>query len=105
MSKLERSVTSFRGQGSSGMVWNDHKFMCSQTKTNTETETERGDDESGGFMGRSRSAGATLCRSVKVSPPSKSKEPHSPKFSSCCFFCFPLVATRHLCPKSKNKHM
>ena len=82
MSGLQRSTTSFRRQGSSGLIWDD-KFLSgdlNQMKLNN--QENRG---SGGMMRRSRSdgGGGHMYRTVKAASPSM--DPPSPKVSGCCF--------------------
>ncbi|KAJ7956662.1 Plant/F18B13-26 protein [Quillaja saponaria] len=115
MAGLQRSVTSFRRQGSSGMVWDD-KFIkglagdLNQTKSNQrddQKEEPRPSQNKGsvGMMPRSRSAGArSYPTTVKVSPPRK--DPPSPKVSGACglcgFFGKPVVAAQHPKPKKRR---
>ncbi|KAA8541895.1 hypothetical protein F0562_023047 [Nyssa sinensis] len=100
MAGLQRSTTSFRRQGSSGLVWDD-KFL---NELNQMNQTEDNNRESGqqeqeqmkvkedkpsrtvgsiNTLDRSRSTGGVRAfRTGKVSP---AIEPPSPKFSACGF--------------------
>ncbi|KAJ7978891.1 MAPK kinase substrate protein [Quillaja saponaria] len=101
MAGLQRSVTSFRRQGSSGPVWEDKS-----TEGNEKVEARPSHSVgSTGIMSRSRSAGARpYSARVTVSP--QRKDPPSPKLSLCRFFCgffsktVPVVAAHH--PKSRK---
>ncbi|KDP32378.1 hypothetical protein JCGZ_13303 [Jatropha curcas] len=97
---LQRSTTSFRRQGSSGLVWDDKSFLSGELKQNT--TAKRSNDNS---LQRSRSAGAGAAgyRTVKVSS-SPNLDPPSPKVSGCglCgIFGKPVVSTRP--PKSSKR--
>lgn len=78
MTELQRSVTSFRRQGSSGLVWDD-KFIAGIEKQ----QQESGDDGSSPSLQRSRSAGAPPYRTVNVAP--QAMDPPSPKLATCGF--------------------
>ncbi|XP_020231562.1 MAPK kinase substrate protein At1g80180 [Cajanus cajan] len=79
MSELQRSVTSFRRQGSSGLVWDD-KFISGLQK-------EQANEKEGsvGGLERSRSAGARPYRTVNVAVAAPSVDPPSPKLSTFAF--------------------
>ncbi|XP_022749711.1 uncharacterized protein At1g15400-like [Durio zibethinus] len=85
MSGLQRSTTSFRRQGSSGLVWDD-KFLSgdlNQMKLNNqENKGNRGSD---GMMRRSRSDGGDINMYQTVKAASPSVDPPSPKVSGCGF--------------------
>ncbi|XVE98303.1 hypothetical protein REPUB_Repub03eG0094000 [Reevesia pubescens] len=86
MNGLQRSTTSFRRQGSSGIVWDD-KFLSgdlNQMKLNNQ-ENKQNPGLSDGTMRRSRSDGDSghMYRTVKASSPSM--DPPSPKVSGCGF--------------------
>ncbi|KAJ9163127.1 hypothetical protein P3X46_022829 [Hevea brasiliensis] len=87
---LKRSATSFRRQGSSGLVWDD-KFLSGELKQNKDNvkSTTR---SSNGKMQRSRSEGGAIYRTVKVSSsPNDNVDPPSPKVSGCgCIFGKPV---------------
>ncbi|KAJ9140955.1 hypothetical protein P3X46_031544 [Hevea brasiliensis] len=79
---LKRSTTSFRRQGSSGLVWDD-KFLSGELKQNEEkAEISSPRSSNNGKMQRSRSAGGAIYRTVKVSS-SPNVDPPSPKVSGC----------------------
>ncbi|KAK9268928.1 hypothetical protein L1049_000693 [Liquidambar formosana] len=93
MSGLQRSVTSFRRQGSSGLVWDD-KFLSgelNQIKQNDEQEKEKVEFRelrpspsvgSNPMMERSRSnGGGHAYRTRKVASPPI--DPPSPRVSGC----------------------
>ncbi|XVE54391.1 hypothetical protein DITRI_Ditri03aG0077100 [Diplodiscus trichospermus] len=87
MSGLQRSTTSFRRQGSSGLVWDD-KFLSgdlNQMKLNNrENKDNRGSSD--GMMRRSRSDDRHTYRTMtKVKAVSPSMDPPSPKVSGCGF--------------------
>ncbi|EEF37904.1 MAPK kinase substrate protein At1g80180 [Ricinus communis] len=74
---LQRSTTSFRRQGSSGLVWDD-KFLTGESHQNN----EKAETSSNGKLQRSQSAGGVIYRTVKVSS-SPNVDPPSPKVSGC----------------------
>ncbi|CAN1120330.1 MAPK kinase substrate protein At1g80180 [Linum perenne] len=76
---LQRSATSYRRQGSSGLIWDDKLIaeFCSQA------EAEKAAAEPG-KMRRSHSAGSRAYRALKVAS-SPNVDPPSPKVSSCAF--------------------
>ncbi|XP_010049976.2 uncharacterized protein At1g15400 [Eucalyptus grandis] len=100
MVTLQRSVTSFRRQGSSGLVWDDDKLNLSGVLNPTKP---RGNEDSGekidrrqlrlsqsagtiGMMKRSSStvrAPAQARRNAIV--PSSAVDPPPPRISGCCF--------------------
>ncbi|CAJ1944490.1 unnamed protein product [Sphenostylis stenocarpa] len=93
MTELQRSVTSFRRQGSSGLVWDD-KFITGLENQNQNQEAKdnnnqtRGQREMQGVgssatLTRSRSDGARPYRTVNVAAPSI--DPPSPKLATCGF--------------------
>ncbi|KAF5482145.1 hypothetical protein F2P56_002736 [Juglans regia] len=115
MAGLQRSSTSFRRQGSSGLVWND-QFLSgdlrksrhnNQEDFNKENDVEYRDlrpSRSVGSIGlmerRGRFTGGTECRTVKVPPPTV--DPPSPKVAGCglCgIFGKPTIVNQ---PKSNN---
>ncbi|XVF34701.1 hypothetical protein REPUB_Repub18cG0081600 [Reevesia pubescens] len=89
MSGLQRSTTSFRRQGSSGLVW-DNKVLSgdlNQMKLNNQ-ENKENRGSSDGMMKRSRSDGGSgghMYRTMKAASPSM--DPPSPKVSSGCGLC------------------
>ena len=112
--QLQRSVTSFRRQGSSGLVWDDKLISAiedsNQTRPNQEDNEKAVEPEelrqsqsvgsTVGSLERSKSVGARPYRTVTVAPPSN--DPPSPKIATCglCgFFGKSSAATR----KSKSK--
>nr|XP_012573494.1 uncharacterized protein At1g15400 isoform X2 [Cicer arietinum] len=103
MAELQKSVTSSRRQGSSGLVWDD-KFLASLRDQN-QGEEERTVGSSA-TLERSRSAGARPYRTVNVAP--SSRDPPSPKVATCGFcglFGKPVPASTHKSnnPKSRKK--
>ena len=115
MVELQRSVTSFRRQGSSGLVW-DNKVISglhgelSQARPNQQDNNEprelRQSQDVGSIstLERSRSAGARPFRAVTVA--TASKDPPSPKVAKCglCgLFRKPVSATHQSNSKSKSK--
>ncbi|KAK7292073.1 hypothetical protein RIF29_07738 [Crotalaria pallida] len=88
---LQRSVTSFRRQGSSGLVWDD-KFIQKLNQQQQEQDTNNNNNQreeqeqksavgSSATLERSRSAGSRPYRTVNVAPPSV--DPPSPKVATC----------------------
>ncbi|XWS70678.1 hypothetical protein CRYUN_Cryun03dG0067500 [Craigia yunnanensis] len=80
MSGLQKSTTSFRRQGSSGLVWED-KFLSgdlNQMKLNNNNNQEN-------MMRRSQTdgGGGHMYRTMKAASPSV--DPPSPKVSGCGF--------------------
>ncbi|KAG4977232.1 hypothetical protein JHK86_036706 [Glycine max] len=71
MTELQRSVTSFRRQGSSGLVWDD-KFIAG---IENENKQESGDG--------SRATLQRPYRTVNVAP--QAMDPPSPKLATCGF--------------------
>lgn len=109
---LRRSVTSYRSQGSSGIVWTDDinnniensDDQCDIAVQPSGLRHSRtiGTTTGGSRMShRSHSVVETDHRRFKVAPPSRLQDPPSPK-QSCGFFCFPVVSTRSLYAKSKK---
>ncbi|GMI81213.1 MAPK SUBSTRATES IN THE STOMATAL LINEAGE 2 [Hibiscus trionum] len=77
MEGLQRSTTSFRRQGSSGLVWDDKA-------NNQENKESRGSSD--GTMRRNRSDGSSggpMYRTTKAASPSV--DPPSPRVSGCGF--------------------
>ncbi|KAE9601826.1 hypothetical protein Lalb_Chr13g0301951 [Lupinus albus] len=101
---LQRSVTSFRRQGSSGLVWDD-KFIQNLNQ-NEENQREEKSDGPSETLKRSRSVGARPYRTVNVAAPSI--DPPSPKVSTCGLCGFfskkpvPKTSTRKSKPKSRK---
>ncbi|XP_057505330.1 uncharacterized protein At1g15400-like [Actinidia eriantha] len=101
MAGLQRSVTSFRRQGSSGLVWDDKLISCElnqsvQTEDDNKDKAQQPDQQdqvkeaepcpavgSINTIDRSRSSGGGRAfRTGKVSP---AIEPPSPRVSACGF--------------------
>uniref|UniRef100_A0A2N9I4B8 MAPK kinase substrate protein n=1 Tax=Fagus sylvatica TaxID=28930 RepID=A0A2N9I4B8_FAGSY len=93
MSGLQRSTTSFRRQGSSGLVWND-KFLSGDINKMKATQQAKEEVEfrelrpsrsvgSIGLLERSRSKTEHAYLTDKNSPPTM--DPPSPKFAGCGF--------------------
>ncbi|KAE8714186.1 metallothiol transferase fosB [Hibiscus syriacus] len=87
MDGLQRSTTSFRRQGSSGLVWDDKVLSgdLNQMRANNR-ENKESRASSDGMMRRSRSDGGSdgrMYRTTKAASPSI--EPPSPKVSGCGF--------------------
>ncbi|MCI29248.1 hypothetical protein A2U01_0050457, partial [Trifolium medium] len=81
MAELQKSLASFRRQGSSGLVWDD-KFLSGLNQSQLEEQQQQ--STAGSTLERSRSAGARVpYRSVNVAPPSR--DPPSPKVATCGF--------------------
>ncbi|KAK7330133.1 hypothetical protein VNO77_24319 [Canavalia gladiata] len=110
MAELQRSVTSFRRQGSSGLVWDD-KFVGDQNEeakgNQNQQQNERVEvrgqrlNQSVGSIAtleRSRSTGTKPYRTVTVAPPSK--DPPSPKLPTCALCLFGAAKS-----KSKSKKL
>jgi len=93
MTEFQRSVTSFRRQGSSGLVWDD-KFIAGLENQNQNQEAKANNQSPQGQrelqgpgstarLERSRSDGARPYRTVNVAP--ASIDPPSPKLATCGF--------------------
>jgi len=99
MAELQKSLASFRRQGSSGLVWDD-KFLSGLNQNQLEQESA-----STGTLERSRSAGARPYRTVNVAP--TSVDPPSPKVATCGFcglFGKPVAASStHKSNKPKSR--
>ncbi|XP_028781398.1 uncharacterized protein At1g15400-like [Neltuma alba] len=100
MAELQRSVTSFRRQGSSGLVWND-KFL-SNNQNNPNNHHQQPPDPPP-TLDCSRSTGARPYRAVNVSLPPN--DPPSPKVPTCglCGFFGKQAAVDHHRTSSKPK--
>ncbi|KAI3421368.1 uncharacterized protein J3R85_012401 [Psidium guajava] len=118
MVALQRSVTSFRRQGSSGLVWDDDKLILSGVVNPIEphgSSEDGGDKIDCGQLRQSRSAGTigmmNRSRSTVRAPaqprrnvvvPSSDADPPSPKISGCCFSGVFGRSARSLPPKSQK---
>jgi hypothetical protein len=108
MAELQKSLASFRRQGSSGLVWDD-KFLSGLNQNQLEEQQQQQQQSSTGSsattLERSRSAGAKPYRSVNVAPPSR--DPPSPKVATCGFcglFGKPVAAAANTHnPKSRKR--
>ncbi|CAN0900907.1 MAPK kinase substrate protein At1g80180 [Linum grandiflorum] len=97
---LQRSATSYRRQGSSGLIWDDKLIaeFCNQAEaekaaaaaaaplsdtTNRQPKADTVSSEAG-KMRRSHSAGSRGYRALKVAS-SPNVDPPSPKVSTCAF--------------------
>ncbi|PPS20515.1 hypothetical protein GOBAR_AA00082 [Gossypium barbadense] len=80
--KLQRSTTSFRRQGSSGLIWND-KFLSGDLNLMKKLNTNQGNRRSVALMTRSGSEGHNGRMSVNAASPTI--DPPSPKISGCGF--------------------
>ncbi|GAU43095.1 hypothetical protein TSUD_194490 [Trifolium subterraneum] len=102
MAELQKSLASFRRQGSSGLVWDD-KFLSGLNQNQLEEQQQS--NTTGSTLERSRSAGARVpYRSVNVAPPSR--DPPSPKVATCGFcglFGKPVAAANKHNPKSRKR--
>ncbi|XP_019084680.1 PREDICTED: uncharacterized protein At1g15400-like [Camelina sativa] len=93
---LKRSTTSFRRQGSSGLIWND-RFVSGEIRPNVERQEELNNDHRDGSMAastpppvqRSASDGGRGHGGARVlGEISPALDPPSPKISSVgCGFC------------------
>ncbi|KAE9609703.1 hypothetical protein Lal_00006780 [Lupinus albus] len=115
---LQRSVTSFRRQGSSGLVWDDRFIQSLNQIQNQQQEEENPrvveregreekSDGTSATLERSRSTGARPYQRVNVVAPSI--DPPSPKVASCGF-CFsfgeksvPHTSAHKSKPKSRKR--
>lgn len=112
MAGLERSVTSFRRQGSSGLVWDD-KFLSGELKQHMRHKEAEDKDNNNGelrasesvMMQRSRSEGGSGGGGRtygKAKLPSPTRDPPSPKVVGCCAFFGKPEASRNK-PRKPNK--
>jgi len=95
MTELQRSVTSFRRQGSSGLVWDDKFITGLENQNQNQNQEAKANDQnpsgqrevqgvgSSARLERSRSDGARPYRTVNVAP--ASIDPPSPKLATCGF--------------------
>ncbi|KAK2646010.1 hypothetical protein Ddye_021205 [Dipteronia dyeriana] len=95
MDGLQRSTTSFRRQGSSGLIWDDK--LNNQVK-----HKELADDDDHQHHKRLPSkinrGGECMCRTDKALPPTM--DPPSPKVSGCCaLFAKPAVTNNKTKPR------
>ncbi|KAL5065068.1 hypothetical protein RYX36_026805 [Vicia faba] len=98
MAELQKSLASFRRQGSSGLVWDD-KFLSGLNQNQQQQQQDESNTVgSSATLDRSRSAGARPYRTVNVSPPSK--DPPSPKVATCGLCGFFRESNK---PKSRKK--
>ncbi|WJX90258.1 hypothetical protein P8452_72173 [Trifolium repens] len=103
MAELQKSLASFRRQGSSGLVWDD-KFLSGLNQNQLEEQQQSTGSSTATTLERSRSAGAKPYRSVNVAPPSR--DPPSPKVATCGFcglFGKPVAAANKHNPKSRKR--
>ncbi|PNY13547.1 hypothetical protein L195_g010203 [Trifolium pratense] len=105
MAELQKSLASFRRQGSSGLVWDD-KFLSGLNQNQLEEQQQQQQSTTAGStLERSRSAGARVpYRSVNVAPPTR--DPPSPKVATCGFcglFGKPVAAANTHNPKSRKR--
>ncbi|KAL1097188.1 hypothetical protein V6Z11_D05G018600 [Gossypium hirsutum] len=88
MDGLQRSTTSFRRQGSSGLVWDD-KYLSgdlNQMRANgNHQENKENRGSSHGMMRRSRSDGGSGSMYHTTKAASPNVDPPSPKVSGCGF--------------------
>ncbi|OIV99925.1 hypothetical protein TanjilG_26263 [Lupinus angustifolius] len=115
---LQRSVTSFRRQGSSGLVWDD-RFIQSLNQIQNqqqqkEQELEEKSDGTSATLERSKTVGAIPipipipCKKVNVVAPSL--DPPSPKVPTCglCVFfgkkSLLQTSTHHKSKPNSTKH-
>ncbi|KAK9947603.1 hypothetical protein M0R45_003219 [Rubus argutus] len=110
MAELQRSESTFRRQGSSGLIWDD-KFLqralnqveaekqaeaAAAAQGQTTTDGPGAAADNGGAGGR----GGGAYRTVKVAPPMM--DPPSPKVSGCCgVFGKPAASKRPRSRRSK----
>ncbi|KAH7572380.1 hypothetical protein ACOSP7_015522 [Xanthoceras sorbifolium] len=108
MDGLQRSTTSFRRQGSSGLIWDD-KFLSGElNQVNKHNEVD--DDKEKEDLKRPSSidtmrsdGGERTYRTGKAPPPTM--DPPSPKFSGCCgFFGNPVAAPAHKTKPRRRKY-
>ncbi|KAL0784751.1 hypothetical protein Bca101_000996 [Brassica carinata] len=94
---LQRSTTSFRRQGSSGLIWND-RFLSGEIRNDERKEDRRNDHRDGSMA----STTATVKRSasdggrsnggrLEISP---ALDPPSPEISAGCGFCSMFSSNR-----------
>ncbi|KAK9715229.1 hypothetical protein RND81_06G151200 [Saponaria officinalis] len=82
MESLQRSVTSFRRQGSSGLIWNDNnKIFLTEQKKSDESGPS---DQNHGFQ-RAKSDGGAR-RTYRIIKVVDAEDPPSPRLSGCGFF-------------------
>ncbi|XP_054804715.1 uncharacterized protein At1g15400-like [Prosopis cineraria] len=104
MAELQRSVASFRRQGSSGLVWNDKFLSAFQDPNNQTKPNNQQPPDPQPLLDRSRSTGSRPHRAVNVTLPPK--DPPSPKVPTCglCGFFGKQAGPNHLTnPKSKKR--
>ncbi|KAI9126018.1 hypothetical protein K1719_003436 [Acacia pycnantha] len=102
MAELQRSVTSFRRQGSSGLVWKDKFLSASQGHNHPNNYQQQPPDPA---PRRSRSAREQPYGLVNITLPPK-EDPPSPKVPTCglCgFFGKQSVADHRTTSKSKRR--
>ncbi|XP_022756478.1 uncharacterized protein At1g15400-like [Durio zibethinus] len=100
MSGLQRSTTSFRRQGSSGLVWND-KFLSGDL--NRMNLNNNNNQENMIRRSQSDGGGGHMYRTMNAASPSV--DPPSPKVSGCGFcgvFGKPVATKKRRSNKSKS---
>ncbi|XP_062010630.1 MAPK kinase substrate protein At1g80180-like [Rosa rugosa] len=106
MAELQRSESTFRRQGSSGLIWDDKFLQRALNQVEAEKQAEAAAAASGGGGGGSDgpaadggAPGGRGYRTVKVAPPMM--DPPSPKVSGCCgVFGKPAASKR---PRSNQR--
>ncbi|KAB2076806.1 hypothetical protein ES319_A06G063800v1 [Gossypium barbadense] len=99
--KLQRSTTSFRRQGSSGLIWND-KFLSGDLNLMKKLNTNQGNRRSVALMTRSGSEGHNGRMSVNAASPTI--DPPSPKISGCGFCGVLGKPTKKIVSNKRNKN-
>ncbi|XP_017644229.2 uncharacterized protein At1g15400 [Gossypium arboreum] len=99
--KLQRSTTSFRRQGSSGLIWND-KFLSGDLNLMKKLNTNQGNRGSVALMTRSGSEGHNGRMSVNAASPTI--DPPSPKISGCGFCGVLGKPTKKIVSNKRNKN-
>ncbi|XP_004288813.1 PREDICTED: uncharacterized protein At1g15400-like [Fragaria vesca subsp. vesca] len=114
MAELQRSESTFRRQGSSGLIWDDKFLQRALNQVEAEKQAEAAAAAAG--QGQSGSDGPAASeggagggggggrgyRTVKVAPPMM--DPPSPKVSGCCgVFGKPAASKRPRSNKRRSK--
>ncbi|KAL8125694.1 MAPK kinase substrate protein At1g80180-like [Apium graveolens] len=97
MAALPRSEVSFRRSGSSGLVWEDQKYLSGELKP---IKTKQDDDQDGVNHKNRRSDERKSYRTVDVT---STVDPPSPKVSGCGCFGKPAKKTNKRKPSAGHR--
>ncbi|XP_074271847.1 uncharacterized protein At1g15400-like [Silene latifolia] len=85
MAGLQRSVVSFRRNGSSGLVWED-KAISGELKTHQHVSEQSGPSNQKAELRKMKSDGGVARRMYRTVKVEEADDPPSPRVSGCGFF-------------------